>query len=180
MGILVQTSILPSSSLLNNDDWNYCDSFETTMADANNIISTKDIGKAFFNSAPKWTEHLFIVRNKIVSILGLKTSGNVKNRQHLLDNFKCEPGERLGLFKIFEVTETELIMGENDRHLDFRVSLHHNFNPQSGHKTIHISTTVKFHNWFGKLYFLPVKPFHTLIVPAMLKGIVKQLEKDCK
>ncbi|AYZ35431.1 DUF2867 domain-containing protein [Chryseobacterium indologenes] len=33
-----------------------------------------------------------------------------------------------------------------------------------------------FHNWTGVLYFLPVRPFHKLIVPAMLKNIIGQLE----
>ncbi len=45
-----------------------------------------------------------------------------------------------------------------------------------GLKTLTISTTVQFNNHFGKLYFLLVRPFHRLIVPAMLKGIIRQIE----
>ena len=43
-------------------------------------------------------------------------------------------------------------------------------------KDLTISTTVEFNNWFGRLYFLPVRPFHKIIVPTMLKGIIKELE----
>jgi len=45
-------------------------------------------------------------------------------------------------------------------------------------KNLIISTTVKYNNWFGKIYFLPVKPFHKRIVPTMLKGIIKEIEKE--
>jgi hypothetical protein len=63
--------------------------------------------------------------------------------------------------------------------LDFRISLF--LEPIEGDvfkKIITISTTVIFHNKFGKIYFLPVKPFHKRIVPVMLKGIIKHLEQE--
>ncbi|MOA34437.1 hypothetical protein D3C78_1558100 [compost metagenome] len=61
-------------------------------------------------------------------------------------------------------------MGENDRHLDFKVSL---LAQQTGNtnSSITISTVVNYHNWFGKFYFFFVKPFHKRIVPVMLKKI---------
>ncbi|HJV20387.1 MAG TPA: DUF2867 domain-containing protein, partial [Sediminibacterium sp.] len=70
-------------------------------------------------------------------------------------------------------------LGEDDKHLNFRVSLL--INRQSDYcenKKIIISTTVKFNNWFGRLYFLLVRPFHKLIVPIMLKGIIKNIENQ--
>ena len=142
-------------------------------------ISSKDIGKAFFTSAPNWTGKLFELRNWIVSIFGLKTSGKTKNRKKLLDNFNCDPGEKIGLFNVYHRTENEVILGEDDKHLNFRISLYKESKPNDGgRKNLTISTTVKFNNWFGKLYFLPVKPFHKLIVPIMLEGILSQIEKE--
>ncbi len=79
---------------------------------------------------------------------------------------------------MFARTENEVILGEDDKHLNFRVSLfleQQQNNPQK--KDLTISTTVEFNNWFGRLYFIPVRPFHKLIVPTMLKGIIKELEK---
>jgi hypothetical protein len=32
-----------------------------------------------------------------------------------------------------------------------------------------VSTIVRFHNWLGRAYFVPVRPFHRLIVPAMIR-----------
>ena len=166
----------PQSSVLASSKSDYCDSFQGLYSDGLNKISSSDIGKAFFRSSPDWASTLFEIRNRIVSIFGLKVS-KAKNRQELLDNFKCEAGERLGLFKIYQTTEDEIILGEDDRHLDFRVSLLKEDGAATGEKKLTISTTVKFNNWFGKLYFLPVKPFHKLIVPRMLKRTITEAIK---
>ncbi len=170
---------LPDNSILKNSEirYDYVDSFQGTISDDKNILISTDIGKAFFSSGPKWIGKLFVIRNKIVSIFGLKTSGKVVDRKQQLENFKCEPGERLGLFKVFYKTDSEVVLGEDDKHLNFRVSLFLNKHKTNlNKKEIIVSTTVQFNNWFGRLYFLPVRPFHKIIVPTMLKGIIKQLE----
>jgi hypothetical protein len=168
----------PATSKLYETDFDYVDSYQGEYFDKKDEISAQDIGKAFFNSAPKWTAQLFELRNKIVAAFGLKIPEKVENRKELLDGFACEPNERLGLFKVYSKTENEVILGEDDKHLNFRVSLLKDDNTsKEGTKKLTISTTVKFNNWFGKLYFLPVKSFHQLIVPIMLKGVIAQIEK---
>jgi len=147
--------------------------------DKDNKIRSEDIGRAFFKSAPKWSEDLFEFRNRVVSVFGLKTSGNTNNRKELVDNFNFEPNEKLGLFKVFDKTENEIILGEDDKHLNFRISLlKESIHDATDKKMLTISTIVKFNNWSGRLYFLPVKPFHRLIVPKMLTGIIDQIEKQ--
>ena len=173
-------SLLPEKSILNTNHkkYDYVDSYCDVLTDNENKFKPADIGKAFFSSGPKWVGKLFTLRNKIVSVFGLETSGNIDNRQQQLDNYKCEPGEQLGLFKVFERTEYEVVLGEDDKHLNFRVSLFAEQQPGNlKKKDLTISTTVEFNNWFGRLYFLPVRPFHKLIVPVMLKGIIRELEK---
>ena len=174
-------SKIPDNSILNSNHkkYDYVDSFQGILLDGENKFTPKDIGKAFFTSGPKWVGKLFNLRNEIVSIFGLKTSGNGVDRQQQLDNFKCEPGEQLGLFKVFSKTDNEVIIGDDDKHLNFRVSLFlDNSKKDKAKKDLTISTTVEFNNWFGRLYFLPVRPFHKFIVPTMLKGIIKELEKQ--
>jgi len=171
---------LPNNSILNasHKEFHYLDSFQGTLTDVGNKFTSVDVGKAFFSSGPKWVGKIFTLRNNIVSIFGLKTSGNITNRERQLANFKCEPGEQLGLFKVFAKTENEVILGEDDKHLNFRVSLY--LEQQTNgtkKKNLIVTTTVEFNNWFGRLYFLPVRPFHKLIVPTMLKGIIEELEK---
>jgi hypothetical protein len=173
-------SVLPTESilLLENKKYDFVDSFAGKIIDGDSSVTIQQVGKAFFTSSPTWVDKLFTLRNKIVSIFGLKTSGKITNRKTQLDHFKCEVGEQLGLFKVFSCTKNEVIIGEDDKHLNFRVSLYiEDDNTSATLKNLVISTTVEFNNWFGKLYFLPVRPFHKLIVPVMLKGIIKALKQ---
>ena len=177
----IKKTVLPNNSVLKNETsyYHYIDSYEGEFQDKENTIGPKEVAKAFFMSAPEWVQKLFAFRNKVVGLIGLKTPNHTTDRQKQLNDFKCEPGEQLGLFKVFNKSENEVILGEDDKHLDFRVSLFieqkPNYNPT---KKLIISTTVIFHNWLGRLYFLPVKPFHQLIVPTMLKGLINNVEKQ--
>ncbi|WP_284463678.1 DUF2867 domain-containing protein [Chryseobacterium sp.] len=169
---------LPEKSVLSKEkeNFDYIDSFEGKLTDTGRRIDITEVGKAFFTSGPKWGKKMFAFRNKVVSLFGLKT-GTEAASVKASDDFTCEIGERIGLFKIFGKTNNEIILGEDDKHLDFRVSLL--FDKDKGQKDadfLTISTTVKYHNWLGILYFLPVRPFHQLIVPAMLKNMIDQLE----
>jgi hypothetical protein len=173
-------STLPDNSLLNQTDkkYDYVDSFQGSIIDNGNKLNSTDIGKAFFSSAPKWVSKLMGFRNKTVAIFGLKTSGSTVDRQKTLDYLKYEKGEQVGIFKIYDKTENEIILGEDDKHLNFRVSLYlDELKIEQAEKKLTISTSVIFNNWFGRLYFLPVRPFHSLIVPTILKAIIKELEK---
>jgi hypothetical protein len=175
----VVKSSLPDHSILkqSGNTYDFVDSYQSSFYDKEQTIGAAQIGKLFFTSGPKWIERLFTVRNRIVGVLGLKTAGKISDRQQQLDNFKCEPGEQLGLFKVFGKTEHEVILGEDDKHLNFRISLFLDGQPAlSGERTLTITTTVQFNNAFGRLYFLPVRPFHKRIVPTMLKGIIRQIE----
>ena len=145
----IKKTTLPSTSILNTPykEYDYVDSFQGVLTDIENKFTSADIGKAFFLSGPKWVGQLFALRNKLVSIVGLKTSGDITNREQLLENFKCEPGERLGLFNVFARTENEVVLGEDDKHLNFRVSLFLNQQPEeTKNKDLVVSTTVEFNN----------------------------------
>lgn len=177
---IVKTN-LPNHSILKNNEtsYDYIDSYQGNFIDKNGAVTSTIIGKSFFMAGPKWVEKLFALRNNVVAMFGLKTSEKIADRNALINSFKCEKGEQIGLFRVYDKTKNEVLLGEDDKHLNFRVSL---FIEQLPHdsttKKLVISTTVKFHNWLGRLYFLPVRPFHTLIVPSILKGIIKNIEKE--
>jgi hypothetical protein len=152
----------------------YLDCFETTFNDPKNNVTTVTAGKNFFTSAPKWIENLFELREKIAGLIGLKTGEKKADRQKALDSFECEVGQQLGLFKVHAKSQEEVIIGQDDSHLNFRVSVVVKETAEH-QKTLTLSTHVVFNNWVGKLYFFPVKPFHKLIVPVMMKGMVNGL-----
>lgn len=174
---IIKTKI-PQSSLLypNQNQYNYIDSYEAIVSDKNETIGIIDVAKAFLKPGPKWVDTLFTLRNRIVSLFGLKTPDNRMDAKQP-DSFKFEQGERVGLFKVFNKTTNEIILGEDDNHLNFRVSLllEESENDKST-KTITVTTLVVYNNWFGRLYFFPVKPFHKLIVRSGLKISLQELE----
>jgi len=176
---IIKTKI-PENSLLypNRNKYNYTDSYQGIINDKNNAIHSIDIGKAFIKPGPKWIDYLFSLRNKIVSLFGLKTPNNIGNTKHP-DSFNFEPGERVGLFKVFNRTTDEIILGEDDKHLNFRISLflEEPINNKPN-KIVTITTIVIYNNWFGRLYFFPVKPFHRLIVQITLKKNLQELELE--
>lgn len=170
---------LPNLSLLKNSKkpFDYIDSFNAELPLTKPFITIDEVAKAFFTGSPAWVSSLFALRNKLVGALGLKTSGN-QNRAEVLSNFSCEVGDKLGLFRVFEKSDYEIIMGEDDSHLNFRVSLL--LEVKGAQQILVISTGVQFNNVWGKLYFLPVKPFHKLVVPSMINGVIKKLEEERK
>ncbi|GGC83273.1 hypothetical protein GCM10011508_08260 [Flavobacterium lutivivi] len=166
----------PEKSILSNEQFDYFDCYQGKLINTENI-SVVDVCKSFFSTAPNWVDKLFYLRNRVVSLFGLKVPKSEKDKTAILAEFKGEEGEQLGLFKVLERRENEIVLGENDKHLNFKVSILLD-KLETNSKSITISTIVVFNNWFGKLYFLPVKPFHKLIVPIMLKSILKDLEKN--
>lgn len=166
---------IPENSLLHSYRYDHTDSYKQAFVSNRTDINSTTVGKLFFSSGPKWMDRLFILRNRIVKVLGLKTSGDLKDRDEQLNRFKCESGEQLGLFKVFEKNDKEVIIGEDDKHLNFRVSLLLH-NTSELQKELIITTIVQFNNRFGRFYFAVIKPFHTAVVRSMVKGIIRELQ----
>lgn len=175
--IKIEKTGLPGASCLRTENgYQFIDGYKSKFSDPGDAIELSQIVKLFFSAGPKWLDKLFALRNSIVKLFGLKVPGNGIERERELQNFRCEPEERIGLFKIIQCSENEAVLGEDDKHLDFRVALLlQKSSVDDKVKELTIATLVKFHNNWSKLYFIPVKPFHRLIVPAMLKGIIREL-----
>ena|ERR1700744_2278916 len=171
---ILKTNI-PEASLLNRSalKCDYTDSFQSMISDRDNKIKPENIGTAFFSSAPIWVQMLFSLRNKIVRLFGLKDSKNT-GRKDMMNKHLSVKGDLIGSFKIYEKTADEIILGQDDKHLNFRISFFlKNINEYE--KQLTISTIVIFKNLFGKLYFLVVKSFHRIIVPAMLRAMMRSI-----
>ncbi len=169
-------NLIPSGSLLgeNGKPYDYVDSFRGLL----NIQcpDIDELGRLFMSSGPAWADGLMKIRDRIVGIFGLKSGARMLQEQRELEPSHFLPGERAGLFKVFQKTENELIMGEDDKHLDFRVSI---LIPSSafeqGKTTFWLTTVVIYKNWFGRLYFFPVQFFHRLIVKFTLKSMLQRI-----
>ena len=121
--------------------------------------------RALFSDAPAWVILLMRLRNALVRPFGLRTTVPPASLPH--PDGVLRPGDRVGIFRVFERAPAEVLLGDDDRHLDFRVSVR----MESGDAAcwVVVSTVVRFHGWLGRAYFLPVRPFHRAIVPALLR-----------
>jgi hypothetical protein len=113
---------------------------------------------------PSWIGWLTNVRDAIVACFGLKTA------KHLATLSSEGKADRIGIFKVYGKSETEIVLGEDDKHLDFRLSVLRtsDLSPTLGGQ-LTVSTVVHCHNLLGRAYILVIAPFHRLVVKASLR-----------
>jgi len=114
---------------------------------------------------PSWVRALMVVRNRVVAPFGLKTEAPPDAQR--AEGRAFAQGDYAGVFRVFERRDDELLLGGDDQHLDFRFSLL--LRQGEASQDVFATTTVNFHNVWGRLYFFFVAPFHRQIVPAMLR-----------
>ena len=153
---------IPEKSVILSDfgKVDYADSYQIRISANGNSVDkvTTDIFKT-----PHWADNLMKLRDFIVKPFGLKTGDKT--------DIVIEPyypiGSKAVYFTVLERNENEIVMAENDKHLNFRTSVM--VDTDTSGSTIYLSTIVQFNNFYGKLYFLPVKPFHQLMIRSLLK-----------
>jgi hypothetical protein len=121
----------------------------------------------FAHQAP-WISRIMAVRDALVSRFGLKTA------KHLA-SLDAESGAgRLSIFKIYSTSPTEVVLGEDDKHLDFRLSVLCSGQSSPGAKRhLILSTVVHCHNRLGRLYIFLIAPFHRLVVQSSLRSAAR-------
>ncbi|HEX2969598.1 MAG TPA: DUF2867 domain-containing protein [Bacteroidales bacterium] len=139
---------LPDDSLINNEIYNI--DYQDTYMIAKNTMESVDEIKTRIFTLPEWIQMLLRIRYYMfVKPFGLKT-GNHEIPTLFMD-------------------ENEIVIGEDDRHLYFRISiLKREVNSET---KIYLTTIVRYNNLWGNCYFFLIKPFHKLVVKALLKRI---------
>ncbi len=166
--------LFPNSLIYKAIRVDYEDTFAIDIP-SKKVIHPEDLVPLFFDVFPSWFKVLMHLRETIAKMIGLKTAHGI-DIQAQLDNFKGQKGESIALFHVFDRSEEEILMGETDKHLDFRLSFFSKMKEANLYQ-VSLATTVQYNGFLGKLYFFFVKPFHRLIVPIILKKIAKRLEK---
>jgi hypothetical protein len=141
----------------------YADAFWVGKA-VGDLEQLTAFSRAVFGDPPGWVRALLRLRNAVVSPLGLRTSVEPAPEW---SGGPPAVGDRVGLFSVKGVGTDELVLGEDDRHLDFRVSMLRQ--EDEGRPGVVVTTLVGFHGLLGRTYFAAVLPFHRLVVPAMIR-----------
>lgn len=128
---------------------------------------------------PGWVLRMLRLRDRLVSVFGLQTGGAGQQLGH--SELPLRPGGRVAFFPVVaratDDEHDEVLLAEDDKHLAFCVS-GLCARDTKGDRRFAFTTVVEFHNRFGRLYFLPVKPFHRLMMRALLRRLAAKLEGE--
>jgi len=120
---------------------------------------------------PAWVNTCMVLRNRVVALLGLKYLGALDNLDGSKRAAEYRPGERVGIFTLIDNRFDEVLLGDQDKHLDVTLSVHRTPASPDGKVIVTVTTVVHVKNLLGRAYMLPVKPMHRLIAPTVLKAV---------
>lgn len=131
-----------------------------------------EIFTAIFGHHPAWMKWALILRHRFMSLFGIAVPSTSEVLNFNRQSHYCL-GDKIGVWPILALSESELIVGSNNKHLDFRLSV---LKFEQGEKIcVAVSTVCDVHNFFGKCYLFAVTPFHRwgvkhIIASALLAG----------
>ena len=143
------------------------DAFEAELRNAG--LTPIEIAVRFLRATPDWVETLLSIRNRAVSLVGIRDVGALGA---VSDKPACDykVGDKLSFFDILALTENEVVAGADDSHLDVRIAFVKRH--VEGRATYALCSWVKTHNALGRLYMIPVGPMHKLIVKSAMRSLV--------
>lgn len=129
-------------------DADYVDSY-SAIVDNGKPLTADILFERMFIQLPPFVLQMLKLRDTLVKPLKLKTGATFRDR-------------------VIERDEEEIIIGAQDKHLSFWVSVYCT-KPNNSPQTAAVTTVVKYHNFLGKCYFAAIKPFHKLIVKHLFR-----------
>ena len=120
------------------------------------------LGRFMFSHQPAWIGALMRVRDAVVALFGIKTAKKLTGAP------SGPRASRVGIFKVYSIDDSEMVVGEDDKHLDFRVSVLRTAIPGGGAR-LTVSTVVHCHNVLGRIYLFVIAPFHRMVVKSVLR-----------
>jgi hypothetical protein len=155
--------------------WDYVDSYSLPLPASAPTLDALVIQT--LTDLPGWVVRTLRLRDQLVGVFGLQTGGADEQLGH--SDLPLRPGGRVAFFPVVARDtgdeHDEVLLAEDDKHLAFCVS-GICARDAKGDRRFALTTVVVFHNGFGRLYFLPVKPFHRLIMRALMRRLAAKLE----
>lgn len=152
------------------EDWyegaDLLDSYAVTLpAGASDDVGV--LATALFSALPLWTRGLLRLRDEIMRPLGVKTTAEIAKAGAV------DGRDRIAFFPVIARSPSEIILGEDDRHLDFRASVLLQADAGAGSRTLVVTTAVRCHNRLGRTYLSVIQPFHVLIIRSNLGQLAR-------
>jgi hypothetical protein len=119
---------------------------------------------------PFWLRISFAIRDKISSLAGVKKINGFSGQR--LKNILNE-GDYIDFFQIIRISDDELCLEAKDIHLTVLISMNivANTDQNTGGYNVIVTASVITHNFFGKIYMIPVSLTHGFIVRRSLARV---------
>ena len=147
-------------------DGDFLDCYSVDIGRAD--IPLTEVTQRIFIGLPCWINSLLAARDVGVSVFGLKTTAGLPRNDTMRDS--VEVGDQINFFPVRSVEEDEIILGEDDRHLDFKIAVRRD-GENAGR--ISLATWVHTHNPLGAIYLRTITAFHILIVNSRLAALAR-------
>ncbi|KQW01270.1 hypothetical protein ASC87_15410 [Rhizobacter sp. Root1221] len=146
------------------------------LADAFSIVlphgtshDVERLARAALGDPPAWLRVLLAIRDAAMAPFGVKTTAQLRGSP------AAKQADVIDFFHIRSRSERELVLGENDRHLDFEASvLLRPAAAAGGHAELVATTVVHCHNGLGRVYLAVIAPFHRRVVRSALQRAARR------
>lgn len=135
----------------------FSDCYSETLT-SSTTMSVNELYDLMFRHFPVGVQCLLKFRDLIVKPFGLRTGTSFDD-------------------KIIEQNSNEIILGAEDKHLNFYISLNCS-DIYDGKQTVSVSTIVKYNNFSGKIYFAAILIFHKILVSYIFRRAIKIQKKE--
>lgn len=136
------------------------DAFAVTLAGPGPHDLSSLAERALRQPAP-WISTALAVRDLAVRPFGVLTSGEMRSR------LERDGRDRVDFFPVLSRSSREIVLGEDDRHLDFRLSLLLDTR-DDGRVDLIATSVVRCHNLFGRAYLAAIHLGHVFVVRSAL------------
>ena len=135
-------------------------------AEASNDVEV--LARAAFERQAWWIRVLTCVRDAVMVTVGVASSRAVGLAA-------AARGPVIGYLPVLSKSATELVVGADDRHLNFRATIQLRADAENERELV-TATVVHCHNRLGRFYLSTIAPFHRVIVRANLERAVRAMK----
>jgi hypothetical protein len=121
------------------------------------------LARAVLGNPSWWFRALLACRDVLVAPFGVKTSAQLRAQ------LQEAAAPHIDFFPVVSCTSDEVVIGADDRHLDFRTAVLIRRSAAGERCKLIVTTVVHSHNRLGHMYLLVIAPFHWLVMRANLQ-----------
>lgn len=141
------------------------DYFDTRSAHLAREVTPLEVWNLMMDGPQPVLKLAFRVRDAVSRLFGVKSIGGFTGKTHCT----AQVGAYLDFFLIEYSDDTTLVLTERDRHLDVMTCV------STQGQTVSITSSVRVHNLFGRVYMIPVGVAHKIIVTRLLNKLKQRL-----